>query len=149
MRLRRARPDEQARVLAVLEGCSMYTTSVTLEGGRYWLAEDEDTPDPLGCIGLESGAGCSLIRSAAVLPPARGRGLGRRLAGAALDCARERGDRAVYLFSDGAGAFWSRLGFEAVDTAEIAQALPNTPQVRHGLAHGWIHEEQGWRLALA
>lgn len=121
--------------------------SATFEGCTYWIARLAG--EPIGCIGLEHGEGVSLLRSAAVLPWARGLGVGRALAQSALTLASLRGDRAVYLFSSDAGAYWQRLGFEEVPVDELAAALPDAPQVKSGLTRGWLPSETAWKRVLA
>jgi N-acetylglutamate synthase-like GNAT family acetyltransferase len=116
---------------------------VTLAGGTYWIADLDGVPG--GCIGLEHGEGASLIRSTAVLPQARGQGLGRALVQSALTHATLRGDRVVYLFSQEAGDYWRRSGFVPAGAGEIAAALPDAPQVRSGVCKGWIADEQAWK----
>lgn len=146
IRLSQAAPHDFDTIKTLLEGCGLYTSSVTPEGSTYWLATLDGVP--AGCIGLEVGEGASLIRSMAVLPRFRGRGLGRALALSALTQATLRGDREVYLFSSGAGDYWQRFGFVPSSPAEVTAALPDAPQVQSGLQNGWIHEEQVWKKAL-
>ncbi|CAM3686404.1 GNAT family N-acetyltransferase [Deinococcus saxicola] len=146
VKLRQAATDDFPTVLALLDGCGLHTQSVTPEGSTYWIAELNGVPG--GCIGLEHGEGVSLIRSTAVLPQARSQGLGRALVTSALTHASLRGDRAVYLFSQEAGDYWTRFGFVQVGAGEISAALPDTPQVRSGLLKGWIHGEQAWKREL-
>jgi amino-acid N-acetyltransferase len=76
----------------------------------------------LGCVALEVYDGAALLRSLAVAEAARGRGLGLALTRAALDLARAREVRTVYLLTETAGAFFPKFGFrriarEAVDPA--------------------------------
>lgn len=118
--------------------------TATLEGSSYWVAVQGG--EVVGCVGLEHGEDASLLRSAAVRPDAQGHGIGGQLTETALEAARSRGDRAVYLFSSHAGKYWQRLGFVQVPTAELGTALPGTPQVRSGECLGWIHEETAWKL---
>lgn len=133
-------------ILAVGLSSERDTITVTLEGSTYWIAELDGVPG--GCIGLEHGEGASLIRSTAVVPGARGQGLGRALAESALTYATLRGDRTVYLFSTDAGPFWRAFGFEEVPVAELAAALPHTPQVLSGQQRGWIRDEVAWKRTL-
>ena len=79
-------------------------------------------------IGLEHGEGASLLRGAAVLPSAQGQGLGRRLVMSAVEYARARGDRAIYMFSKGGD--WGTFGFQQVPLAVVMGELPDTPQIR-------------------
>jgi N-acetylglutamate synthase-like GNAT family acetyltransferase len=84
-------------------------------------------------------------RSAGVLLPWRGMGIADALARAAIDAAARAGCRRIYLFSTGAGEYWRRLGFQEVPVPELVAALPETPQVRHYTALGWLPTEVAWR----
>lgn len=149
--IRPALPEEievvKDLVLAVGLSHDRALLTVTSERSTYWLALAGGRA--IGCIGLEHGEGASLLRSAAVLEEARGGGVGRALAESALTLATLRGDRAVYLFSTGAGAYWKRFGFEQATTDDLAAALPDVPQVVSGLTRGWIAEEVAWKKTLA
>lgn len=121
--------------------------TATLEGSTYWIAELNGVPG--GCIGLEHGQpGVSLIRSTVVIPEARSQGLGRALAQSALTQAILRGDHTLYLFSTWAGAYWQRFGFVPVDVRQLAEALPDAPQVKGGLEQGWLYDKLAWKLVL-
>lgn len=98
--------------------------TATLTGCSYWLAVQHG--ETIGCVRLEHGERASLLRSACVRPEHQSRGIGARLADAALASARGRGDRAVYLFSSHAEGYWARLGFVQADVNELSGALPVT-----------------------
>ncbi|PYE51120.1 GNAT family N-acetyltransferase [Deinococcus yavapaiensis] len=137
----------QDLIVAVGLAPSKANLSATPDNSTYWIAWDGSKP--IGVLGLEHGDGASLLRSAAVLPEWRGRGVGRALARSALTYASLRGDRAVYLFSSGAGGYWRKFDFRQVPVAELAAILPNAPQVVSGVTRGWIDAEVAWRLSLA
>jgi amino-acid N-acetyltransferase len=59
----------------------------------------------------------------AVDAAARGQGLGQRLTHAALDLARERGIRRVYLLTETADDFFGRFGFRLIDRADVDAAV--------------------------
>jgi N-acetylglutamate synthase-like GNAT family acetyltransferase len=118
----------------------------TFEGSTYWVARLEHRV--VGCVGLEHGAGASLLRSAAVRPEYQGRGIGDQLARAAIEGARNRGDQTLYLFSTDAGGYWQRYGFTEVDVWTLANALPESPQVRSGIEREWIADDCAWKLNL-
>jgi amino-acid N-acetyltransferase len=80
------------------------TTLVALENGRV-----------VGCVALEVYGDGALLRSLAVDPGWRGRGLGVRLTEAALSLARDLGRPAVYLLTETADRFFPRFGFRPVD----------------------------------
>lgn len=150
VKLRQAAPADldtlRDLILAVGLSTERSAVTVTLDGCTYWIAELDGRP--AGCIGLEHGEGASLIRSTAVLPQARGQGLGRALARSALTHASLRGDRAVYLFSSDAGPFWQTFGFVPVPVEELEAALPHVPQVVSGQCRGWIRAEVAWKRGL-
>jgi amino-acid N-acetyltransferase len=73
---------------------------------------------------LELYGDTALLRSVAVTPSARGRGLGQRIARAALDVADEHGARSVYLFTTTAGDFFARhFGFRPSTRAAVPTAV--------------------------
>jgi N-acetylglutamate synthase-like GNAT family acetyltransferase len=117
--------------------------TATYETSSYWLAQAPDG-EILGCVGLEHGEGASLLRSAAVRLSHQGRGVGGVLSDVAIEACELRKDRAVYLFSSHAGAYWQRRGFEPIDVMTLAKVLPQCPQVLSGLERGWIFDDVGW-----
>ncbi|WP_412027279.1 GNAT family N-acetyltransferase [Deinococcus yunweiensis] len=147
VKLREAHAEDFDIIRDLLTRCGLTTGSVTAEGCTYWIADLDGVPG--GCIGLEHGPGVSLIRSTAVVPEARSQGLGRALVTSALTQASLLGNHTVYLFSEEAGEYWRRFDFVPSTPDEIVAALPDAPQVRSGLARGWIHAEQAWKCTLA
>jgi N-acetylglutamate synthase-like GNAT family acetyltransferase len=145
--IREASPDDAETLRAILAEADLSAHAVLAPGTRYWLAQRANG-DPIGAIGVEIGAGAVLLRSAAVRPAARGQGIGAALLRRALDEARAAGLRQAYLFSTGAGPFWSRQGFREVPVAELVAALPDAPQVRHYDEQGWLPDEVAWRRDL-
>lgn len=84
------------------------------------VAREQDSL--VGCAALELYGRAALLRSVAVDPAWRGRGLGLRLTQAALDLARRHEVHTVYLLTETAGDFFPKCGFrrttrEAVDPA--------------------------------
>lgn len=78
------------------------------EGGRL-----------VGCAGLERYGASVLLRSVAVDEARRGQGLGQRLAAEALALARRDGAATAFLLTETAAGFFPKLGFAAVDRAEV------------------------------
>jgi len=71
-----------------------------------------------------------LLRSVAVDAKRRGKGLGERLTKAALELARNRGVRDIYLLTTTAGNFFPRFGFTAIPRAELDPALNQSEELR-------------------
>src|SRR5262245_25196406 len=145
--IREATSGEAERICALLAQMRLGTDSVLSPGTRYWLAEDS-SGQLAGVVGLEYGAEAVLLRSAAVDPSARGRGIGAVLVSEALRSAAFDGYPRAYLFSTGAGLYWIKLGFCEVPVPELIAALPDAPQVRRYEELGWLPTEVAWRRDL-
>jgi N-acetylglutamate synthase-like GNAT family acetyltransferase len=145
--IREAQPGEAERICALLAQLHLGTDSVLAPGTRYWLAEGADG-QIAGAVGLEYGAEVVLLRSAAVDPQTRGRGVGAALVREALRSAVAEGYQSAYLFSTGAGPYWIKLGFRQVPVPELVAALPDAPQVRRYEELGWLPAEVAWVLEL-
>lgn len=77
----------------------------------------------VGSAALELYGDAALLRSVAVEPALRRRGLGVALTRAALDLAREHGVRAVYLLTETAVDFFGRLGFVRIPRLQAEPAV--------------------------
>ncbi|WP_293912365.1 GNAT family N-acetyltransferase [Deinococcus sp.] len=130
--LRAATPNDYAAVVKVMQDAGLTPDAVMVVGTTYWLLEQDG--QPVGAIGLEHGEAASLLRGAAVIPSARGQGLGRQLVASAVEHAREHGDSALYMFSTGGD--WSSFDFEQVPLAVVMGDVPDAPQVAHFRASG-------------
>lgn len=101
------------------------------DAGHVLVAQAGDVV--VGTVALErygdEGAPVFLLRSAAVDPAWRGRGLGAALTGAAL--ARVDADRAeVALLTETAAGYFPRFGFRLVDRAALPTGLAASAELR-------------------
>ena len=146
--IREANLDDLAAISQVLKQSDLLALDALAPGTRYWIAEDGEG-HALGCAGMEFGNAAVLLRSVAVLPAFRKRGLGEQLMNCALVSAASQGYRRVYLFSMRSGGYWQRLGFYKVDPQEVVRALPDCFQVkRFESMPGKLAAETGWRKDL-
>jgi N-acetylglutamate synthase-like GNAT family acetyltransferase len=102
----------------------------------------------VGSAGLELDGRDALLRSVAVHSSRRGAGRGTELAQFALDQAATLGATRAWLFSRRSGPFWQKLGFEAADITELAQAVASTHQVRAFATSGQLRYETAWSRPL-
>ena len=158
MAFRKHRPGEivveQTRDLAqvrkLLEQGAMITEGIEWPAACYLLAFDGD--DAVGVVGVEPMLDAALIRSLYVMPSHRRRAIGEHLVAAARKAAHTRGSRQLYLFSYSPqpGRFFQRLGFEAIDTAELVSALKGCPQVDYYTGHpAELAQEVAYRLDIS
>ena len=87
-----------------------------------------DADDLIAVGGLEAAGDYSLLRSIAVKPPYRGRGLARSIAEFLLDQARLQGKAAVYLLTESAEAYFEKLGFRRIVRDQVPRPVTLTRQ---------------------
>ncbi|RHA43114.1 GNAT family N-acetyltransferase [Cellulomonas rhizosphaerae] len=137
-------------VRALLAASDLTISGLGEPGVHLWLARDET-----GVVVASTGYEASddrrdvLVRSVAVDPVLRGRGLGLGLAQWALARAGESGATRAWLFSRRSGPFWQRTGFEPADRDELARRLATTHQVRQFVATGQLGREVAWTRPLS
>ena len=77
----------------------------------------------VGCVALEVYGDVALLRSLVVAPGQRGQRLGERLAAGAVDRAKGRGVRDLYLLTQTAAKFFPRFGFSVEDRSSAPKVL--------------------------
>jgi len=147
MAIREAFEDDRAVATSILRACGLSCLELLASRTTWWLWEDRR--GAVGIVALEVGGQSALLRSAAVLPQARGEGIGAALVARAIAFARRSGVERIYLFSTGAGPYWTKLGFREVDVDEVARALPDAHQVRRYVDDGSIVREVAWVVSIS
>jgi amino-acid N-acetyltransferase len=123
-----ATPNDLALVLDLLERSQLPRAEIENHLSTMLVARDASTL--VGCAAVEVYGAAGLLRSVAVDAARQGEGLGRRLTAAALDLARARGVKSVYLLTTSAGAFFPRFGFARIDRKEMDPALERSAELR-------------------
>jgi 2-keto-4-pentenoate hydratase/GNAT superfamily N-acetyltransferase len=108
-------------VLALLEASGLPTAGLADHAATVLVARDGGVI--IASAALESYGTVALLRSVAVAPVARGRGLGRRLTLAAVDLARTLGIETLYLLTETAEGFFRALGFYPLPRDEVPDAV--------------------------
>lgn len=123
-----ARGEDLPRLFELLAGADLPTAGFAEHLGTALVARDGERL--VGCVALESYGDEALLRSLVVAPAARGTGLGERLTAAALELARERGARRVWLLTTTAERFFPRFGFRRVERSALPPALDASAELR-------------------
>src|SRR5262245_41773612 len=102
------------------------------DGGEVHLSSfliaRSDGGEIVGCVGLERHGEIALLRSAAVLPPRQGQGIGEKLIQESLKRAAEEGVTEVALLTTTAKDYFeSKFGFKEENRALYEQRLRNSP----------------------
>jgi N-acetylglutamate synthase-like GNAT family acetyltransferase len=117
--------DEIARLLDL---CALPSSDIDAHLNRFFVARDDGRI--VGCIGLEATGDDALLRSLAVAPDQRGKGIARRLYARLIGQARGLGVSQLYLLTTGAEPFFEMLGFRAVGRDDVPAAIRSTEQFR-------------------
>jgi amino-acid N-acetyltransferase len=116
-----ARQEELPGILALLDECELPTEGLAPHLSTTLVARDGN--QIVGSSALEIYEEFALLRSVAVRPAFRGRGLARRLTRAALDLAKHRQVTAVYLFTATASTYFPRLGFKSIPRSDVPEKV--------------------------
>jgi amino-acid N-acetyltransferase len=114
------RADLQA-ILDLLERATLPRVGLEPHLGTALVAREDG--GIVGSAVLELYGRAALLRSVAVAPERQGQGLGQALTTAALELARQRGVRTVYLLTETAARFFPKFGFQAIDRADVDRAV--------------------------
>lgn len=119
--LRRAQPGDAAAVEALLVACRLPTAGAAAHLRNFYVATVG--AEIVAAAGMEHYGSVALLRSVAVDPAHRGRGLAQQLVQDLLHDARRRNVQQVWLLTTTAAGFFDRFGFTAVATAAAPKAL--------------------------
>ena len=119
--IRQAALSELTELLTLLNECELPLEGVAEHLGGFLVARDERAL--LGVVGLERYDDVGLLRSLAVSPEARGKGVGVKLVEALMDGAQKRNMRTLYLLTETAESFFPRFGFEKIPRASLDARL--------------------------
>ena len=128
MNIQVAKTTDLPEILALLKAAALPVAGIENHVGSALVARDSE--GLLGCAAVEVYGQAGLLRSVAVEAGRRGEGLGERLTKAALELARKRGVRNIYLLTTTASHFFPRFGFTAIPRSEVDPALAQSEELR-------------------
>jgi amino-acid N-acetyltransferase len=128
MNIQAAAPSDLPDILALLKASALPVAGIERHVETALVARDAQ--QLLGCAAVEVYGQAGLLRSVAVEVEHRGEGWGERLTKAALELARKRGVRNIYLLTTTASHFFPRFGFTAITRAELDPVLSQSEELR-------------------
>ncbi|HQR56528.1 MAG TPA: arsenic resistance N-acetyltransferase ArsN2 [Burkholderiaceae bacterium] len=120
--LRSAVPDDLGRVVALLEHAGLPAADITPDGLADFMVA-HDAAEIIGVAGLERHGEHGLLRSLAVAPDWRGRGLGAALVEAIEAKARALGVRSLLLLTRTAAPLFAARGYEEITRSQAPAAV--------------------------
>lgn len=122
--IRPAEPGDLGPIEQLLTDSSLPTIGVREALGDFFVAYAEGRL--VGVAGLEVRANHALLRSVAVRPEWRSKGVGRALVHTAIDAAEARGIRGLYLLTTTAERYFPSFGFETIAREQVPDEIRNT-----------------------
>jgi amino-acid N-acetyltransferase len=119
-----ARKEELPEILALLDECELPREGLADHLATTLIARDG--MNIVGCAALELYQEYALLRSVAVKETHRRRGLASCLTTAALDLAKNHQVTTVYLLTETASTFFSKLGFKLIQRSKVPQKVQNS-----------------------
>jgi len=123
-RFRPATDQDVEPLRELLEGSGLRSNGLERRLSRTLVSHGSDGRSPVDAMAcLEEFDGCSLLRSVAVRPDLRGKGLGTLATAAAVGEARSRGTSRVFLLTETAEGFFKGLGFSVIERDMLPVAI--------------------------
>jgi len=126
--LRAARPGDLPAIRALLEAAGLPSAGVAEHLGTFVVVESQGAL--VGVGGLEIHGPVGLLRSLAMAPAQRRRGLASAICAHLEGEARARGLEALYLLTETATAFFARRGYRPVPRAAAPAAIAACAEFR-------------------
>ncbi len=126
-----AKPGDAAGIEAFLAEQGLPGGGVAELIADFIVARDDGRL--VGTVGLDRVGETAFLRSLAVAPAHRGRGLGRRLAAEALDRAVRKGLGRVFLLALASPDLFRSMGFEIVERGDFPEGFPEQEALARGL----------------
>jgi len=124
--IRPATPDDLPQIERLLTASDLPVAGVR-EALRDFFVADAGG-EIVGVAGLEVRTSNALLRSVAVRPEWRSKGVGRALVRHAIDSAEDRGLHALYLLTTTAERYFPHFGFEAIGREHVPDDIRSTDE---------------------
>jgi amino-acid N-acetyltransferase len=118
--VRSANRDDIPAVELAIRDAELTTSGLRDQFGESYAVAESDG-QIVGVVGIEVHGDNGLLRSAVVMPPWRGKGIGEALVRDRIEWSRRHGLRALYLLTKTAVDYFPRFGFQSIERA----AAPN------------------------
>ncbi len=117
---------QQEKILSLLQASALPFSDILWENTHFWTAHRG--AEMLGCIGLEKYGNKGLLRSFAVEPGSRNKGIGGKLLQQLLEAAPGLELQEIYLLTTTAEAYFSQKGFSPINRADTPDAIKLTSE---------------------
>jgi amino-acid N-acetyltransferase len=127
MKLEQARPEYETQIKKLLAACDLPHEDIRPSLLRHFWIAYENT-HLIGVAGLEILGKEALLRSLAVAPHARGKGLGKQLTAKAEQHAQNSHVDSLFLLTLTAAEFFKKLGYQVIKREDAPATLQSTTE---------------------
>jgi len=127
MKLEQAKPEYFSQIKQLLAACDLPHEDIRSSLLRHFWIAGENT-HLAGVVGLEILGKDALLRSLAVAPHARGKGLGKQLTAKAEQHAQNSQVDTLYLLTLTAAEFFKKLGYQVMKREDAPETLQSTTE---------------------
>jgi amino-acid N-acetyltransferase len=121
---------DKDKVLDLLSEAELPIEDLTNEKMRSFMVAKGKDDCIIGVVGVEMYQESGLLRSLAVHPAYRGKGLGNRLTGKIEFFAWHNGIKTLYLLTMTAADFFSKIGYEVTQRDKVPESIGNTEEFK-------------------
>jgi amino-acid N-acetyltransferase len=127
--IRLGQSADLAAVTALLKGAGLPTDDLASAPDLHlWVLEAEG--DVVGVIGIERFGASALLRSLAIAPNYRRRGLGKHLVEQLERDVQLKGVEQLILLTETAESFFRRIGYEVIDRLYVPEEVKQSSEFR-------------------
>jgi amino-acid N-acetyltransferase len=123
-----AKTVDAGDIESVLTKCGLPTDGITPHLKHFFVAKSDDSI--IGSVGIEVYSGIGLLRSLAVLPSVRGKGIGKELFLRAVAHAHAENVNELYLLTTTADGFFSKRGFKTIERVDAPTPLQSSSEFK-------------------
>ncbi len=124
-----AKPADLKAIQTLLKKCELPHEDVSSHLVNFITAKTKSTI--IGVNGIEIYGQYGLLRSLAVDPAYRGRGISRDLNANIIARAHQAGVKTLYLFTETAERYAAKLGFSTISRESVPESIQGTTQFRY------------------
>jgi len=127
--IRRGQDADLPAVLALLQAAGLPTADLTSVASlRFWVLEAEDSV--IGVVGMERFGARALLRSLAVAPSYRRRGMGHQLVARLEREVQADHVEQLVLLTETAEKFFRAIGYEVIDRRHVPEEIKQSAEFR-------------------
>ena len=123
--------NDKAKVLDLLNGSELPTEDLTDEKMKNFMVARCIDHGIIGVIGIEMYQENGLLRSLAVHPAYRKKGVGSCLTRKIESLAMQKGLKTVYLLTATAADFFSKIGYEVTQRKKVPKSIEQTEEFKN------------------